>query len=314
MLLWLNPAYAGSFFTEVQELPDSVPELSKLLVSLCGNIAFRCFRDSHTFIVSRYKSTYDKATPEWRVTSPNPLFFALFCPNRLTGRATLTLLGRSSFQILENAGRAVALPGVFLLRTQTKMSTPSQIAANRANAQLSTGPTSAEGKAASCENNFRYGFAGAFVILPSENQAEYEGLLESLQQEYQPNVPSEHLLVRKMAQHYWLSQRALLLQTLGRPNELPLFLRYQTTNDRGFHRCLNDLLKLRAEKRRTGIGFESQQHKQAAEDRKKEVHKWTIVHAQAKADNQILQNLQFKGSEDRVEAGIRRIIDAEKAA
>ena len=28
-----------------------------------------------------------------------------------------------------------------------------------------------------------------------------------------------------------------------------LYLRYQTTNDRGFHKCLADLMKLRAEKR-----------------------------------------------------------------
>ncbi len=113
-----------------------------------------------------------------------------------------------------------------------------------------------------------------------------------------------------MAQHYWLAQRALNLQQLCfdesgvDEKQLALYLRYQTTHDRGFHKCLNDLLKLRAQKRREQIGFVSQQHKQAdqtrreaRENRQEERHKWAVLLAQAKVDHQHLQNMAFKGAE-----------------
>jgi hypothetical protein len=66
-----------------------------------------------------------------------------------------------------------------------------------------------------------------------------------------------------MAQHHWLRDRAGLLQSNCFQDEgsidekrLALYLRYQTTHERAFHKCLNDLLKLRAEKRKNEIGFE----------------------------------------------------------
>ncbi|MDQ2776436.1 MAG: hypothetical protein M3Y57_16200, partial [Acidobacteriota bacterium] len=42
--------------------------------------------------------------------------------------------------------------------------------------------------------------------------------------------------------------------------------RYQTTHDRAFHKCLNQLAKLRADKRKEQIGFESQKRQQAAQE------------------------------------------------
>jgi len=203
------------------------------------------------------------------------------------------------------------------------MSTPAQVAANQANSQHSTGPKSAEGKAAACKNNFHHGFCGAFTILKCEDAEEFFALEAGLHAEHKPATVTEFLFVEKMAQHHWLSQRAINLQNItmeddismrDKERQFALYLRYQTTNDRAFHRCLHDLLKLRAEKRRTEIGFESQKQKQADEARKEERHTWAILHAQGKADNQILQNMQFPESRERVEAGIRRIIALEKAA
>jgi len=203
------------------------------------------------------------------------------------------------------------------------MSTEAQMAANQANAQHSTGPKSAEGKAASCKNNFQYGFCGAFTILKSEDAEVFFALEAGLHAEHKPTTVTEFLFIERMAQHHWLVQRAINLQNMTMEDNLSmrdqerqfaLFLRYQTTNERAFHRCLNDLLKLRAERRKQAIGFESQKQKQADEARKQERHTWAILHAQGKADNQILQNMQFEGSRERVEAGINRIIAAEKAA
>lgn len=95
------------------------------------------------------------------------------------------------------------------------MSTPAQIAANQKNSQLSTGPKSEEGKSASSKNNFRHGFTGVFSILPWEKQDEFDHLLGELRAEHQPATITETLLVEKMAQSYWLTQRAIKLQQIS---------------------------------------------------------------------------------------------------
>ena len=194
------------------------------------------------------------------------------------------------------------------------MATQAQITANQQNAQHSTGATSEAGKAASCLNNFRHGFCGAFTVLPSEDQGEYEILFRGLKSEHRPETATESILIEKMAQHLWLSKRAQILQDLSMDNDLEmrkqerrfaLFLRYQTTNDRGFHKCLNDLLKLRAEKRRAQIGFESQKQKQAAElrreageKRNQELHGRAVLLAEAKTAHQLLLNQALEHSKN----------------
>jgi hypothetical protein len=89
------------------------------------------------------------------------------------------------------------------------MSTPAQVAANQQNAKLSTGPKTEDGKAISSKNNLRHGFTGAFMILPWEKQEEFDTLLAGLRAEHDPATITETLLVEKMAQSYWLSQRAV---------------------------------------------------------------------------------------------------------
>ena len=210
------------------------------------------------------------------------------------------------------------------------MSTPAQITANQANAQFSTGPKTETGKATSSLNHLRHGLAGQFKVLPFEEQSQFDQLRADLIGEHQPVTPTERLLVEKMAQHLWLSQRALTFQdvTLSsraplpeRKSELALFLRYQTTHDRAFHKALNDLLKLRTEKRKAEIGFESQERKraeetrrQANENRKRELHKWKALFAQAEVDHRVLLNGNLAGPGGQLSVTIPRIIAAENAA
>jgi hypothetical protein len=111
-----------------------------------------------------------------------------------------------------------------------------------------------------------------------------------------------------MAQHHWLRNRAELLQTHAFDDDggldekrLALFLRYQTTHERAFHKCLNDLLKLRAEKRKQEIGFESQNQKKEDHTRKqekhemaKERHKWDLLLTEAKLDHQQMSQTGHK--------------------
>ena len=162
-----------------------------------------------------------------------------------------------------------------------------KLEANRRNAKLSTGP-SAAGIAASCQNHTIHGLArhsNGIKLLTSEDPAGFEALKDSLATEHKPITPTETILVNNMAESHWLSQRAQHLQdTCIDPNsgeikdekKASLYLRYQTTHTRSFHKSLNDLFKLRAEQRKAEFGFEAQkaklEAKQAAEQRQNERH------------------------------------------
>jgi hypothetical protein len=149
------------------------------------------------------------------------------------------------------------------------MATKAQIEANRRNAQNSTGPKTAEGKAKSCMNRLSHGFAARISILPSENEEEFLALARDLMEEHQPVTMTEQILVEKMAQAQWLTQRALNLQgeafrtTMekgeeGIPKSLALLIRYHTTAERAFHKAHQELVKARKERRNREIGFEPQ--------------------------------------------------------
>lgn len=146
------------------------------------------------------------------------------------------------------------------------MSTAAQILANQANAKLSTGPATEEGKARSARNNFRHGLASGQLIVAGEDPAAFEALAEALFNEHQPATTTEENLVLSMAQHFWLGQRAIRLQNEafaagGSVSQLSLLLRYQTSNQRAYNRCLADLFKLRTDRIN---GFERKKKFEAA--------------------------------------------------
>jgi len=153
------------------------------------------------------------------------------------------------------------------------MSTAAQRKANRENAQHSTGPTSEAGKQASSRNHVHHGLTGhMFVLLEWEAKEEFEEIVEALCNEHQPATPTEHILVEKMAQHYWLAQRAQSMQTVEMKDNpftedvqkrIAPYVRYQAHYERLFQRALHDLLKLRAGRRKEQIGFDSQRRREA---------------------------------------------------
>lgn len=208
------------------------------------------------------------------------------------------------------------------------MASPAQIAANQENAQKSTGPKTEEGKAASSRNNHTYGFnAKIFTVLECESQRDYDLSLQELLDEYGPTTPTESILVQKMAQHHWISMRAQRLQdgcfhddTLNEPR-LALSLRYQATHERLFHQARNELQKLRAEKRKTEIGFESQKRKEAEESRRQNAHElrqtvqarkvWLTEH---QVLDQTLRNEQFEICEMKRSGAKTLALEAEQRA
>jgi hypothetical protein len=92
------------------------------------------------------------------------------------------------------------------------MSTPAQIAANQANAKLSTGATSEAGKQIVSQNSLKHGLCSkVHIALPGERNAleeHVEGYLEA----YAPVGLPERDLVRNIAENHFRLQRAHALE------------------------------------------------------------------------------------------------------
>ena len=93
------------------------------------------------------------------------------------------------------------------------MATPAQITANRANAQKSTGPTSAEGKSASRFNALKHGLDAESLIIPGEDPAQYDALAADYRDEFRPASPSETFHVDTMIRADWQKRRLQPLET-----------------------------------------------------------------------------------------------------
>ncbi len=83
------------------------------------------------------------------------------------------------------------------------MSTDAQIAANRLNSQLSTGPTSPTGKATSSLNAVKTGLTGRTVLLSSEDAAAYSAHVVRFEAQWQPATDPERSLVQALADTEW---------------------------------------------------------------------------------------------------------------
>ena len=185
-----------------------------------------------------------------------------------------------------------------------------RIAANRANAQHSSGPATDAGRAISSQNRTTHGLArhnGAFLLLATEDPAGFEALKAAFAAEHQPATETESILISTMAESHWLANRAQTLQNtccdaqtgqITNEKLFSLYLRYQTTHTRAFHKSLNDLVKLRAEKRKAELGFEAQNRKQEEirmknerHEMKKQTHYWEVIKKDAEACFRIGQNV-----------------------
>ncbi len=163
------------------------------------------------------------------------------------------------------------------------MATPSQIAANIANSQKSTGPKTDAGKAKSSLNHLSHGFASSTArLIEGEDPEELKALVADLMSEYLPVTPTEQILVETMAQNQWLSQRAFRLQSeafsrdifklsakLDISKNLGLLIRYRTSAENALHKAHNELVKTqkerqKSEREKSEIGFEPQNAVQPA--------------------------------------------------
>ncbi len=83
-----------------------------------------------------------------------------------------------------------------------------RLAANRANAQKSTGPRTEEGKAASRRNALRHGLTAKTVVLDLEDPQEFEQFRSRILEAFAPAEGAEQLLTEEVASALWRLKRA----------------------------------------------------------------------------------------------------------
>ena len=152
------------------------------------------------------------------------------------------------------------------------MSTLNQIDANRRNAEHSTGPRTPEGKAASSHNALKHGLTSAQIVLPTESQAEFDELANELREEYQPDTPSESLLVDQLIAASWKLRRvraaeAHFYQTIDSATDpliddpkLERLARHEARIERSFYRALHELQRIQRERRKAEPALKKEQN------------------------------------------------------
>jgi hypothetical protein len=88
------------------------------------------------------------------------------------------------------------------------MATERQIAANRQNAQKSTGPTTPEGRLAVRLNALKHGLTSEVLIPMDEDRPEFDRLCNAFETEYQPVGPTEESLLANLVAAKWRLGRA----------------------------------------------------------------------------------------------------------
>ena len=99
------------------------------------------------------------------------------------------------------------------------MSSDQQIAANRLNAQKSTGPRTADGRARVGSNALKHGLTGKQVVLPGEDPAEFDAFRSDLIADLAPRGALEEIFAEKIVADGWRFRRALHLVAALYPRE-----------------------------------------------------------------------------------------------
>jgi hypothetical protein len=127
---------------------------------------------------------------------------------------------------------------------------------------FSTGPKSPEGKATSSQNATKHGCCSNKLILPDEDEQEWNDLKQGWMDDYNPHTHAARALVYDGAVAQWLLLRARrryyeaewsiyseqcdpMKWTDTHHQKIERFTRYRTTAERAFTRALNNVERLR---------------------------------------------------------------------
>lgn len=92
------------------------------------------------------------------------------------------------------------------------MATEAQISANRRNAQKSTGPKTASGKAKAGQNSLKHGLFAQKNVVITENQAQFDQLREELLTALAPEGVMETILTERIVSLTWRLKRTQRMQ------------------------------------------------------------------------------------------------------
>jgi hypothetical protein len=125
------------------------------------------------------------------------------------------VIPRSSHSFLQDfhQWRDQGCPGGFDEKPAPAPLSPTRLAANRANAQLSTGPTSMQGKANIAHNALKTGLTGRTILLPADDAAAYQAHIRRFVDQYRPTGERECELVQSLADSRWRLNRIPSLET-----------------------------------------------------------------------------------------------------
>jgi hypothetical protein len=127
------------------------------------------------------------------------------------------------------------------------MATEAQVAANRRNAEKSTGPRTAEGKAAVSQNAVKHGLLARHDVIRGEDQEEFELYREELFWELEPVGTMESRLAERIVSLAWRLRRAERIQNeafdalLTKDISSPLARLTQSLRSRGADQPPDDL-------------------------------------------------------------------------
>ena len=93
------------------------------------------------------------------------------------------------------------------------MSSQKQIAANRQNAQKSTGPKTEEGKSASSQNALKHGLTARQDVIAAESQELYDFRRDQMFADLAPTGPIEAMLAERIVSLSWRLDRSVTIQT-----------------------------------------------------------------------------------------------------
>src|SRR5262249_37321313 len=97
---------------------------------------------------------------------------------------------------------------------ESTMITPKRAAANRRNAERSTGPKTPEGKNRSRFNALKLGMAAKLPVLPGEDAEAYQARIETWTADLRPRNDVERDLVQRAARASWQLERAVFIQAV----------------------------------------------------------------------------------------------------
>jgi hypothetical protein len=135
--------------------------------------------------------------------------------------------------------------------------------ANAANAQLSTGPRTDQGKARSSQNARTHGLTASQLFIPAEERSEFDELHATLLADIRPEGALQETLFEQVIAAEWnlrrirrmeaqLNASAPSLDSLDDSvltKKLDRLARHRTSNERSYHRALRELKSLQTDAR-----------------------------------------------------------------